>query len=123
MLLLHAAADIGERQKDDREARRSGFFCGRDYRGIRMDGVGDLKRKDTDRLGDVLELRRTEVGDSKIEPSLDLTVSILGETNRARLANAFQPRGDVDTVAHQIAIGLLDDVAQMNADPEFYAAL
>ena len=24
---------------------------------------------------------------------------------------------------HEIAVGLLDDVAQMNADPEFYAAL
>jgi hypothetical protein len=32
-------------------------------------------------------------------------------------------RGDVDPIAHQVAVGLFDDVAQMNADPEFYAAL
>ena len=39
------------------------------------------------------------------------------------MANPFQPRGDVDAVAHQIAVGLLDDVAQMNADAELDAAL
>ena len=27
-------------------------------------------------------------------------------------------RGDIDAVAHQIAVGLLDNVAQMNANPE-----
>ena len=30
----------------------------------------------------------------------------------------LQPRCDIDAVAHQIAVGLLDHVAQMNADPE-----
>ena len=32
-------------------------------------------------------------------------------------------RGDVDAVAHQVAVGLLDDVAQMDADAELDAAL
>ena len=35
----------------------------------------------------------------------------------------FKPRGDIDAVAHQIAVALLDDVAQMDADPELDAAL
>ena len=61
--------------------------------------------------------------DSEIEPPLHLTVGVFGQTDRSRLANALQARGDVDAVAHQIAVSLLDHVAQMNADPEFYAAL
>ena len=35
----------------------------------------------------------------------------------------FQSRGDIHAVAHKIAVALLDDVAQMNADPELDAAL
>ena len=35
----------------------------------------------------------------------------------------FKPRGDIDAVAHQIAVALLDHIAQMNADAEFDAAL
>src|SRR5271170_4303814 len=50
-------------------------------------------------------------------------VGVLGQTDRARFGDAFQPRGDVDAVAHQIAVALLDDVAQMNADPEDDAAI
>ena len=55
----------------------------------------------------------------QIEPPLDLPVGLLRETDRARRANAFEPRGDIDAVTHQIAICFLDDVAEMNADPEF----
>ena len=33
----------------------------------------------------------------------------------------FEPRGDIDAVAHQIAVALLDHVAEMNADAEFDA--
>ena len=39
------------------------------------------------------------------------------------MAIAFQPRGDIDAVAHQIAVALLDDVAEMNADAELDAAV
>ena len=49
--------------------------------------------------------------------------SLLGETDRAGLGDAFQARGDVDAVAHQVAVALLDDVAEMNADAELDAAL
>ena len=33
----------------------------------------------------------------------------------------FEPRGDIDAVAHQVAVGLLDHVAEMDADPKFDA--
>ena len=55
--------------------------------------------------------------------ALDLPIGVLGKADRARLGDAFQSRGDIDAVAHQIAVALLDDVAQMNADAELDAAL
>ena len=64
---------------------------------------------------------RAEIGDLEIEPPLDLPVGVLGETDRTRLANAFKPRGDIDPVAHQVAVALLDHVAEMDADPKFDA--
>ena len=48
---------------------------------------------------------------------------MFGQTDRARLGDTFQPRRDVDAVAHQVAVALLDDVAQMNADPEHDALI
>ena len=84
MLLLRVAADIGERQDDDREARRGGFFGRWGRRGLRLRGLADFERIDPDRLGDVLELRRAEIGDREIEPPLDLPIGVLGETDRAR---------------------------------------
>ena len=59
----------------------------------------------------------------EIEPPLDLPIGVLGEADRAGLGDALQPRGDIDAVAHQIAVGLLDDVAEMDADAELDAAL
>ena len=33
----------------------------------------------------------------------------------------FEPRGDIDAVAHQVAVAFLDHVAEMDADPKFDA--
>jgi hypothetical protein len=62
-----------------------------------------------------------KVGDREIEPPLDLPVRVLRQADRARLANAFEPRGDVDAVAHQVPVAFLDDVAQMDADAKLDA--
>src|SRR5208282_2603087 len=59
-----------------------------------------------------------EVGDSEIEPPLDLPIGLLGQTDRPRLGDALEPRGDIDAVAHQVAVALLDHVAEMDADAE-----
>ena len=57
--------------------------------------------------------------------SRDLTCQYasLGQTDGAGLGNAFQSRGDIDAIAHQIAVALLDHVAEMDADAELDAAL
>jgi hypothetical protein len=45
-----------------------------------------------------------------------LAIGVLGQADRARLANTLQPRGEVDAVAHQVAVALLDHIAEMNAN-------
>ena len=55
--------------------------------------------------------------------SIHLSVGVLGQTDRARRGDALQPRGDVHPIAHQIAVALLDDIAEVNADPKDDAAL
>src|ERR1700733_10766649 len=42
---------------------------------------------------------------------------------RPGLANGSEPCGDIHAVAHQVAVALLDDVAEVNADAKFDAAL
>ena len=42
--------------------------------------------------------------DREIEPPLDLPVGVLGQTDRAGRGDALQPRGDIDAVAHQVAV-------------------
>ena len=91
--------------------------------GLRLRRLADFERIDPDRLGNVLELRSAEIADRQIEPPLDLPIGVLGKTDAAGLGDAFQSRGDIDAVAHQIAVALLDDVAQMDADAKLDAAL
>ena len=52
-----------------------------------------------------------------------LTIGVLGKTDRAGLRDAFEPRSDIDAVAHQIAVALLDDVAEVDADAELDASV
>ena len=61
--------------------------------------------------------------DREIEPPLDLPIGLLGKADCAGLGDALNPRRDIDAVAHEIAVGLLDDVAQMNANAEFDAPI
>jgi hypothetical protein len=52
-----------------------------------------------------------------------LPIGVFRKTDRARFADALQPRGDVDAITHEIAVSLLDDVAEMNADAKIDSAL
>ena len=90
---------------------------------LRSGRLADLKRIDPDRLGDVLEPGVAEIIYGNVEARLHLTVGLFGETDRAGVGDAFEPGGNIDAVAHQIAVGPLDDVAQMDADAEFDAAV
>ena len=68
-------------------------------------------------------MRCAQIAYGEIEPRLHLPISVLGETDGARLGNAFEPRCNVDTIAHQVAVALLDHIAQMNTDAKFNATL
>ena len=82
-----------------------------------------MQRISPHRLGNVLELRRPEIGDRKVEPPLHLPIGVFGQADRAGAGDAFESRGDIDAVAHQIAVALLHDVAEVNADPKIDAAI
>ena len=57
------------------------------------------------------------------DPVANLLVSGARQAHPARFADALQPRRDIDAVAHQIAVGLLDHVAKMDADTKLDAPL
>ena len=57
------------------------------------------------------------------EPVTHLPIGVLGKTDAARISDALKARGDVDAVAHQVAVALLDHIAEMDADAELDAAL
>ena len=59
--------------------------------------------------------------DREIEPSLDLPKASSEMTNPSGLGDPLQARGDIDAIAHQVAVAFLDHVAEMNADPKLDA--
>ena len=46
---------------------------------------------------------------------------MLGEADPSGLGDPLQARGDIDAVAHEVAVALLDHVAEMNTDAKFDA--
>jgi hypothetical protein len=84
MLVAWVAANIGEWQDNDREARRSRFFGRWGRGGLRVGVRADFKRIDPDRLGDVLELFQAEIADREIEPTLNLPVGVFRQTDQRR---------------------------------------
>jgi hypothetical protein len=122
ILLLRVAAHVGEGQDGNRQARQDGLFGRWGRCVLRLHWLADFERVDVDRLGDVLKLSVAEVADFEIKPSLDLPVGLLGHADRAGFGDTFEPRGDIDAVAHEVAVGLLNDIAQMDADTKLDAA-
>jgi hypothetical protein len=45
-------------------------------------------------------------------------IGVFGETDRPGLGDPFEPRSDIHAIAHQVAVALLDHIAQMDADAE-----
>src|SRR5215469_16393539 len=88
-----------------------------------MSKRSDLQRKNADRLGDVLELGLAEIAHRKVEPRLHLAIGVFGKTDRAGSSDTFEPRGDIDAVAHQVAVALFDHIADMNADAKLDAPI
>ena len=123
MRIFSAAAAASKCGRPPRS--RSRRFLGRLglRRRFRLSWRADLQRIDPDRPFDVLELGRAEVGDRHVEPAAHLAVGVLGEADRAGIGDPFEARGDIDAIAHQIAVRLLDYVAEMDADAELDPAL
>ena len=46
-------------------------------------------------------------------------IRVLGQTDRAGRSSPLETSGDINPVAHEVTVALLNDVAEMNADPEF----
>jgi hypothetical protein len=83
--------------------------------------LADFERIYVDGLGDVFELSLAEVVDLEVEPALDLPIGVLREGDRAGRGHALEPSGDVDSIAHQVPVAFLDNVAEMDADAKFDA--
>jgi hypothetical protein len=56
--------------------------------------------------------------DGDTDLAANFPVSVVGDTDAARLCNYLQPHGDVDAIAENIVV-IDDDVADMDADAEF----
>jgi hypothetical protein len=91
------------------------------WRTSRLPRDAESQRIDSYRLGDVLEALWPEIGHRQIEPPFDLAIGVLRKTDAARLADPFETCGDIDAIAHQVAVALLNNIAEMNADAEFDA--
>ena len=113
---------IGEGQDHDGEAWRTRLVrCGSLRRG-RWACRASLDRIGSHWPSDVLEFFLSEIDERFLDPVTHLAIGVLGKTNTARISNAFKARGDVDAIAHQVAVALLDHIADMDADPELDAA-
>ena len=98
-------------------------FCAGSWSGRRPRGRRHVHGIDAHRLGDVLETGLAEIGHRQVKPRFHLTVRVFGKADRAGRGDAFEPGGDIDSVAHQVAVALFHDVADMDADPELDATL
>jgi hypothetical protein len=74
-------------------------------------------------LADVLGLGLAEISNREIKPSFDLAVRVFGKANRAGRSDPLEPRSNVDSIPHQVAVALIDHIAEMNSDPKLDAAL
>ena len=96
----------------------------------RLGGVSTLPRSDfcravprhridTDGTCNILQRLLAQVDETLLYPVADLLVCRAGQAYASWLANGFKSRGDIDAVAHEIAVAFLDDVAHVNPDTEF----
>src|SRR6516162_8226594 len=117
--LLGIAAQVLKRQHRDRRLvgqseRRSGS-CGRD-------GTSRPYPIDAHRAGDVFEALLAEIRERGLYLALHLAEGVFRDADAARFSEPFEPRGDVDAVAEDVAL-LDDDVTEIDTNAKFDAAL
>ena len=64
-----------------------------------------------------------EIAGREIEPPFDLPIGIFRKADRAGLGDSLQPCGNIDAVAHQIAVSFFDHVTEMHPDAEIDPAV
>ena len=89
----------------------------RGCRGLEIDCV------DFDRLGDVLEILPAEFAIGQIKLALDLIQHLARNADATAIGDTLQSRGDIDAIAHEIAVALLHDITEVNTNAEFDPAL
>src|SRR5690242_13899413 len=73
---------------------------------------------DADRPSDVLQFAFAEIEELPLQLGTQLFVSRLRQANASGLRYPLQARGDVDAIAHQIAVAFLNHVPYVDADPK-----
>src|SRR6516165_1908921 len=77
---------------------------------------------DAHRAGDVFEALLAEIRERGLYLALHLAEGVFRDADAARLSEPFEPRGDVDAVAEDVAL-LDDDVTEIDTNAKFDAAL
>src|SRR5580698_8261274 len=98
-------------------------ICGSEKSGAGRCRDIETNRINLHRLGDVLEILSTEFAIVQIELALDLIEHLARNADATAIGNALQTRCDIDAVAHQIPVALLDNIAEVDTDAELDAAL
>jgi hypothetical protein len=73
--------------------------------------------KDTHRPGNVFQWLLADVFEGEVELARGVLLHASRDADAARLREAFEPSGDVDAVAKDVAV-LNDDVSNINANAE-----
>jgi hypothetical protein len=66
-------------------------------------------------VGDILQALLAEIDEFGLDPPARLPIGVLGKADRARIANPFEARGDVDPVAQDV-LAVDENVAEIDAD-------
>jgi hypothetical protein len=115
IFLLRVAAHVLKRQHRDGRA----FGRCRNFRRLGR-GLVELNAIDPHRLLDVLEALVAGIGKGGVDLAAHLPECVIGDADAASFGNGFQPRGNVDAVAEDVAL-VDDDVADVNPDAQFDA--
>ncbi len=113
ILLFGVAPHVGERQHEQRKARRAGH---------RFRGPGSHwrrracpKRKDPNGSNDIFQRFLAEIDERDLDPPADVLMRRTGDQDAAGFADTLEPRSDIDALAENV-LALNQDIAEMDAD-------
>src|SRR5665213_1021117 len=107
---------VGKRQRPRSVGRRLRLF--RCYLPRRGERLVDPRSPCAHSLGDVFQDLRTNTVEGDIDLAANLALSIVRNADAAGFGGPLQPSGNVDAVTENVVV-VYDDVADVDADPEF----